>query len=99
MRSESCEFLGADWVPVNTGTDVALMLGIAYTLVSENKHDKEFLKKYTKGFEQFESYLLGTEDKQPKDAEWASKICGVPAETIKQLAADFSSKRTMLMGG
>ncbi len=71
----------------------ALMLGIAHTLVAENKHDKAFLKKYTKDFEQFESYLMGTEDKQPKDAEWASKICGVPVETIKQLAADFSSKR------
>ena len=76
VKSESCEFLEAEWVPVNTGTDVALMLGIAHTLVTENKHDKEFLKKYTTGFEKFESYLLGTEDKQPKDAAWASKISG-----------------------
>ena len=55
VKSESCEFLEAEWVPVNTGTDVALMLGIAHTLVTENKHDKEFLKKYTTGFEKFES--------------------------------------------
>lgn len=44
VKSESYEFLGAEWVPVNTGTDVALMLGMAHTLVAENKHDKEFLK-------------------------------------------------------
>ncbi|WGE57798.1 trimethylamine-N-oxide reductase TorA [Actinobacillus equuli] len=99
VRSESCEYLGAEWIPVHTGTDVALMLGMAHTLVTEDKHDKEFLKKYTKGYEQFEKYLLGTEDKQPKDAEWASKICGVPAETIKKLALELQSKRTMLMAG
>lgn len=99
VRSESCEFLGAEWIPINTATDVPLMLGIAHTLVSTDKHDKAFLKKYTKGYAKFEEYLLGKTDNQPKDAEWASKICGVPAETIKKLAEDFSSKRTMLMGG
>ncbi|WP_163599364.1 molybdopterin-dependent oxidoreductase, partial [Moraxella catarrhalis] len=79
--------------------DVPLMLGIAHTLVEQGKHDKDFLKKYTSGYAKFEEYLLGKTDGQPKTAEWAAKICGVPAETIKQLAADFSSKRTMLMGG
>ena len=34
-----------------------------------------------------------------QNSRMGGKICGVPAETIKQLAADFSSKRTMLMGG
>lgn len=99
VKSESCEFLGAEWVPVNTGTDVALMLGMAHTLVAEGKHDQAFLKKYTTGFEKFEEYLLGKTDNQPKDAKWASQICGVPEETIKKLATDFQSKRTMLMAG
>ncbi|QIM68045.1 trimethylamine-N-oxide reductase TorA [Basfia succiniciproducens] len=99
VRSESCEYLGAEWIPINTGTDVPLMLGIAHTLVNENKHDKEFLKNYTTGYDKFEEYLLGKIDNQLKTAEWAEKICGVPAQTIKQLAADFSAKRTMLMGG
>ena len=45
------------------------MLGIAHTLVSENKHDKAFLKKYTTGYSKFEDYLLGKTDHQPKDAE------------------------------
>lgn len=98
-RNESAQYLNAEWIPVNTGTDVALMLGIAHTLVSEDKHDKAFLKKYTTGYDKFEEYLLGKSDNQPKDAEWAAKICGVSAEKIKQLTADFSSKRTMLMGG
>ncbi|CAM3851266.1 trimethylamine-N-oxide reductase TorA [Avibacterium endocarditidis] len=99
VRSESCEFLGAEWIPINTATDVPLMLGIAHTLVSEDKHDKAFLKKYTSGYDKFEEYLLGKTDGQPKDATWASKLTGVPVEVIKQLANDFATKRTMLMGG
>ncbi|MFZ7275874.1 trimethylamine-N-oxide reductase TorA [Avibacterium endocarditidis] len=99
VRSESCEFLGAEWIPINTATDVPLMLGIAHTLVSEDKHDKAFLKKYTSGYDKFEEYLLGKTDGQPKDAIWASKLTGVPVEVIKQLANDFVTKRTMLMGG
>ncbi|WP_314721143.1 trimethylamine-N-oxide reductase TorA [Haemophilus pittmaniae] len=99
QRSESAQMLNAEWLPINTATDVPLMLGIAHTLVSEGKHDKEFLKKYTKGYEIFEEYLLGKSDGQPKTAQWAADICGIPAATIKQLAADFSKNRTMLMGG
>ncbi|MDG2941000.1 trimethylamine-N-oxide reductase TorA [Bisgaard Taxon 10/6] len=99
VRNESCEYLGAEWIPLNTATDVPLMLGMAHTLVSEDKHDKAFLKKYTRGYEKFEEYLLGKTDGQVKDAEWASRISGVPAEVIKTLAHDFREKRTMLMGG
>lgn len=99
VKSETCEYLGAEWIPINTATDVALMLGIAHTLATEGKVDAEFVKKYTTGYDKFETYLLGKEDNQPKDAAWASQITGVPAETIKKLAADFSAKRTMLMAG
>lgn len=99
VRSESCEFLGAEWIPINTATDVALMLGIAHTLVSKNQHNSEFLKKYTVGYDKFENYLLGKQDGQAKDAQWASKISGVPVNVIEALANDFATKRTMLMGG
>lgn len=44
------------------GTDVALMLGIAHTLMTQGKHDKVFLEKYTTGYPQFEEYLTGKSD-------------------------------------
>lgn len=99
VRSETCQFLEAEWLPIHTGTDVALMLGIAYTLISESKHDKAFLANYAVGFEQFADYVLGKTDNQPKTAEWASQICGIPAETIQTLANAFVENRTMLMSG
>ena len=44
QKSETCQMLNAEWIPVNTATDVPLMLGIAHTLVEQGKHDKDFLK-------------------------------------------------------
>ena len=52
IRSETIEFFGdnATWIAPNMGTDVALMLGIAHTLMTQGKHDKVFLEKYTTGY-------------------------------------------------
>ena len=101
MRSETIEFFGdnATWIAPHMGTDVAMMLGIAHTLVKKERHDKAFLEKYTTGYPQFEEYLLGKSDNVEKTAEWASGVCGVPAEQIEKLAEIFASNQTMLMAG
>ncbi len=44
------------------GTDVALMLGIAHTLVENGWHDEAFLARCTTGYAVFASYLLGESD-------------------------------------
>lgn len=46
MRSETIEFFGdnATRIAPHMGTDVAMMLGIAHTLVKKNLHDKAFWK-------------------------------------------------------
>ncbi|MFP2514859.1 molybdopterin guanine dinucleotide-containing S/N-oxide reductase [Buttiauxella agrestis] len=101
MRSETVDFFGenAQWIAPNMGTDVALMLGIAHTLVRHGWHDTEFLARCTHGYDKFAAYLMGESDGQPKTATWAAEICGVPAKTIEYLAQLFSKNRTMLMSG
>ncbi|MBL0633732.1 trimethylamine-N-oxide reductase TorA [Aeromonas dhakensis] len=99
VKSKTQKYLNCDQVTLNPQTDVPLMLGIAHTLYSEKRHDEDFLKNYTTGFDKFLPYLLGTKDGQVKDAEWASAICGVPAETILELARTMASGRTQLIGG
>lgn len=54
--------VNAKWLPILPGTDIALMLGLAHVLVSEGLHDREFLDRYTVGYERFEDYLLGRID-------------------------------------
>ncbi|AIR64424.1 molybdopterin guanine dinucleotide-containing S/N-oxide reductase [Cedecea neteri] len=101
MRSETVDFFGerAEWIAPHMGTDVALMLGIAHTLVIRDRHDTAFLARCTYGYDKFEAYLLGNTDGTPKSAAWAAEICGIPAVTIESLADLFSRKRTMLMAG
>jgi trimethylamine-N-oxide reductase (cytochrome c) len=99
VKTETAEFFGAEWIAPRPQTDVAMMLGIAHTLVAEKLHDEKFLKTYASGFEKFLPYLMGDEDKTPKTAEWASAICDVPADLIKDLARRFAKNRTMLAAG
>lgn len=98
IRNDTAKLLNAEWIPVHTATDVPLMLGIAHSLVKHNLQDNEFLAKYTVGFEKFKAYLLGETDGIEKNAEWASQICNVPSAMIEQLAKDFSTHRTMIIG-
>jgi biotin/methionine sulfoxide reductase len=72
------------------------MIGLAHSLVSEGLHDVEFLKRYTVGFEKFRRYLMGDDDGQPKDAAWAARICGIDAETIRNLARRMAGTRTFI---
>ncbi len=99
VKTDTAEYLGADWIAPRPNTDVALMLGIAHTLLTENLHDQDFLKKYAYGFDQVSAYLTGKSDGQEKTAAWASGITGVPEGTIQQLARDMAKSRTMIMSG
>ena len=72
IRDDMGDFMGAEWLAPRPNTDVAIMLGIAHTLVTEALHDKSFLDKYCVGFDRFLPYLLGQSDGQPKDADWAA---------------------------
>ena len=86
----------AVWHPILPGTDVALMLGLAHTLVGEGLHDKAFLDRFCVGWEAFEAYLLGRSDGQPKDAAWAAAICGIPTDEIIALALRCAGRRTLV---
>jgi biotin/methionine sulfoxide reductase len=84
----------AHWIALRPGTDTALMLGIAYVLVTENLHDRAFLENFCTGFAQFESYLLGP---TPKTPAWAAEICGIPAADIAALARRLPGRRTLIV--
>ena len=96
LRDDLPSEIEAFWHPIRPGTDVALMLGIAHTLVTERRHDSIFLDQYCVGYEIFEAYLLGHRDRQPKDAAWASAICGLPADVIAELARRAAGRRTLV---
>lgn len=86
-----------EWLPIRPGTDTAMMLAMMHVLIAENRSDLEFLKRYTVGYEQLADYVRGIADGQEKTPRWAAEICGVPAETIRDLARALSDTRSFLM--
>ncbi|HEY7299052.1 MAG TPA: molybdopterin guanine dinucleotide-containing S/N-oxide reductase [Xanthobacteraceae bacterium] len=96
IRADCADELDAMWLPAIPGTDTAVMLGLAHTLVAHGRHDVAFLDRYTVGFEKFRRYLMGEEDGQPKDAAWAARISGLDAETIRGLALRMARTRTFI---
>src|SRR5271167_14124 len=96
LRDDLPVEIEAVWHPIRPGTDVALMLGLAHTLVTERRHDRTFLDRFCVGWEGFEAYLLGRGDGQPKDAAWAAAICGLSANEIVALARRAVGRRTLI---
>ena len=84
------------WIPILPNTDAALHLAVAYTWITEETYDKDYVATHTVGFDKFKDYVLGKEDGVPKTPEWASKKCGIPVWTIKALARQWASKRTSI---
>jgi len=97
--TDTAEALNAEVIMPRPGSDVAMMLGVAHTLYTQNLYDKEFLDEYTVGFDKFKAYLMGESDGQAKTPEWASALCEVDAGVIKGLALKMAKGRTMIMGG
>ena len=95
-RADVPDFLGAQWMPIRPNTDTAMMLAMAHTLLSEQRHDAAFLQRYCTGFEAFSRYLMGADDGVTKTPEWAQAICGVPADTIRDLARRMAAVRSLI---
>lgn len=96
LRTDAATALNAEWLPPRPGTDTAVMMGLAHTLIVEGLHDRAFLAKYTVGYDRLEAYLLGAEDGVVKDADWAAAQSGIDAHRIRALARDMAGGRTMI---
>ena len=75
-------------------TDVALLNAMMHTIVHEGLVDKAFIKSRTIGFAELKRNVEGY------SPEAMAPVCGVPAETIKQVARLFAtSTGSMILWG
>ncbi len=96
LRSDLDPGPHVEWVQCRPGSDTATILGMVHTLLVEELVDREFLDRYTSGWDRFEAYVLGSADRVPKTAEWASAISGIPCDRIVGLAREAAKGRTMI---
>ena len=65
---------------IRPGTDGALALALMHVIIKENLYDKDFVDRWTHGFDQLLPHV------EPYTPEWAEKITWVPAQEILKLA-------------
>jgi cysteine desulfurase NifS len=71
---------GAEWIPIRSGTDGALALGMCNVIIREELYDEGFVKNWTRGFDEFARYV------QHFRPDVVSQITGVPAGKVESLA-------------
>lgn len=82
------------WLPVRPGTDVALVLSFINIIIKNDLYDKEFVEKWTYGFEQLREHV------SRYTAEYCSEITWIPADDIERAALTYGkSKAACIMPG
>ena len=83
MRSAMAK-LADEWIGIRSGTDGALALSLLHVIINEGRYDKDFVRDWTKGFEELRAYV------QHFPPEQVEKITRVPSYTIVRLARSIS---------
>ncbi len=77
-----------EWIPVFPATDGAVALAIGHVILREDLQDSDFISNWTN----VTVAELKAHYKQ-FTPEWASKISGVPVETIERIAREFATAK------
>ena len=79
-------------VAFKPGSDVPMLNAIMHTIIEEGLTDPTFIAERTEGFEAMKEHL------KTYTPEMMSSVCGVPAETLKEVARLYAtSKGSMIL--
>lgn len=89
-RSENAE-LADLWLPLRAGTDAAMALGWLHVIISEELYDKDFVSKWTVGFEAFRDRVF------EYSLERVALITGVSVDLIQQAARMYANAASAII--
>ena len=72
------------WLPIKPATDNALLLAWMHVLIYEDLYDREFIEKYTTGFEYLKEHVKNM------TPEWAYGITDIEPELIRRTAREMA---------
>jgi formate dehydrogenase major subunit len=72
-------------------TDVPLLNAMMHTIIAEDLHNKEFIERHTDGFEALAATVKNY------SPERVAPLCGVPAETIKEVARVYAKAKASII--
>ncbi len=82
------------YLPFKPDTDVALLNAMMHTIVEEGLVDRAFVADRTSGYEELARNVAAF------SPETMAEVCGIPAETIREVARAFAtSKGSMILWG
>ena len=77
--------------PIKVGSDIAFLNGIMHVLINEDLYDKDYVKSCCAGFDALKQKVM------EYPPERAAGICGIDAETIRNLARRVASVKPMML--
>ncbi|MHB1354903.1 MAG: molybdopterin-containing oxidoreductase family protein [Anaerolineae bacterium] len=96
-RSTTIAALDAEWLPINPGTDAALILALLYVLISERLVDVADIGRYAVGYEALRERVMGMDGTPARTPAWAEAITGLPADTIIALARRYAQLKPVAL--
>ncbi len=73
------------WLPVKPATDLALLLAWINVIINEELYDKEYVEKYTYGFDYLKEHVQGM------TPEWAYGITTIDPTVIRETAREMAN--------
>ena len=75
------------YLRIRPGTDGALALAMINVIIGENLYDRDFVEKYTYGFDKLIPHV------EKYTPEWAEEITWISADDIRKLARLFAGTK------
>ncbi len=72
------------WLPIKPGTDLALLLAWMNVLITEELYDRDYVERYTVGFEQLARHV------RAYTPEWVYLETGIKPDVIRQTAREMA---------
>ena len=93
-RGQALKRFSSHMLQFRPGADVSMLNAIMHTIVEEKLYDQQYIEAYTENWEAEKAHLADFTPEKMQD------ICGIPAETLRDVARTFAgAKAGMIFWG